>query len=60
LFVNNLFYTIINIERVGDHAENFADLAIEKFRKNIFLMEYAYNELKEISCKAIDCSSDNG
>lgn len=46
--VNNLFYTISNIERVGDHAENIAELALEKVNKNIFLSEDAYKELSEI------------
>ncbi|MHB8128832.1 MAG: Na/Pi cotransporter family protein [Mobilitalea sp.] len=54
LIVNNLFYTITNIERVGDHAENLADLALEKIKKNIILSDEAYTELKEISDAAID------
>lgn len=52
--VNNLFYTITNIERVGDHAENLADLALEKIHNNIYLSEDAYNELTEISATAVD------
>ncbi len=52
--VNNLFYTITNIERVGDHAENLADLALEKIKDNIHLTEDAYTELKEVCTTAID------
>jgi phosphate:Na+ symporter len=52
--VNNLFYTITNIERVGDHAENLADLALEKIRDNIYLTEDAYNELAEVCTAAVD------
>jgi phosphate:Na+ symporter len=52
--VNNLFYTITNIERVGDHAENLADLALEKIKDNIYLSEDAYNELSEICTMAVD------
>ena len=52
--VNNLFYTITNIERVGDHAENLADLAIERIKNNILLSEEAYHELSEVCATAID------
>jgi len=52
--VNDLFYTLTNIERVGDHAENLADLALEKIRKDIYLSDEAYKELEDISYAAID------
>jgi phosphate:Na+ symporter len=52
--VNNLFNTITNIERVGDHAENLADLALEKIRDDIYLTEDAYTELSEVCTTAID------
>jgi phosphate:Na+ symporter len=52
--VNDLFYTITNIERVGDHAENLAELALEKIKNNIMLSESAYEELKDICNKAVD------
>ncbi|MDF2943318.1 MAG: putative rane protein [Herbinix sp.] len=54
LVVNNLFYTITNIERVGDHAENLADLALEKIKNNVYLTEEAYNELSEMCTAAVD------
>ncbi len=52
--VNDLFNTITNIERVGDHAENLADLALEKINNNIIFTEDAYRELKEVCTTAVD------
>lgn len=52
--VNDLFHTISNIERVGDHAENLADLALEKVREGIYLSDEAYKELEEITTAAVD------
>lgn len=47
--VNNLFYTVSNIERVGDHAENLAELAQNRLDHNVDFTEEAFAELKEIS-----------
>jgi phosphate:Na+ symporter len=48
-------YHIINdIERIGDHAENIADLAVEKSNKKIHLGDAAKAELKEIFEKTIE------
>lgn len=48
-------YHIINdIERIGDHAENIADLAIEKSNKKIHLGDEAKAELKQIFEKTIE------
>jgi phosphate:Na+ symporter len=52
--VNDLFYTITNIERVGDHAENLAELALEKIKDDIYLSEEAYRELEGISNDAVN------
>jgi phosphate:Na+ symporter len=46
--INSLFYTVSNIERVGDHAENLAELTIEKVNNDLRLSDDAYNELKGI------------
>ncbi len=51
--VNNMFYTISNIERVGDHAENIAELAMEKISHQIMFSEEAYAEMKELCNVAI-------
>lgn len=48
--VNNLFYNISDIERVGDHSENLAELALERINHNIRFSDQAYLELGEI-CK---------
>ncbi|WP_310602561.1 Na/Pi cotransporter family protein, partial [Anaerosporobacter sp.] len=48
LLVNDLFYTISNIERIGDHAENLAELAVSKIDHNIWFSDSAYKELEEI------------
>lgn len=48
-------YHIINdIERIGDHAENIADLAIEKSNKKIHLGDEAKAELRQIFEKTIE------
>ena len=52
--VNNLFHTVSNIERVGDHADNLAELAIEKATNDLYLSDDAYKELKEICNLAIE------
>ena len=46
--VNNLFHAVSNIERIGDHADNLAELAVEKVNNDIYLSDDAYDELKEI------------
>ncbi len=53
LIVNNLFHTVSNIERVGDHAENLADLAHEKIENKIHFSDEAYEELCDICDKAL-------
>jgi len=56
--VNDLFHIITNIERVGDHAENLAELAMEKVKDDIYLSDEAYKELEEITSAAV-VSFDN-
>lgn len=53
LTVNKLFYIISNIERVGDHAENLAELALERLETDIRFTEDAYNDLKNICDESI-------
>lgn len=52
--VNNLFYTVSNIERVGDHAENLAELAQNRIEHNVNFTEEGLAELTEISNTAIN------
>lgn len=46
--ISDLFYTVSNIERIGDHAENLAELAEFKVNNNIRFSEGAGIELKEM------------
>lgn len=47
--VKNLLYTISDFERIGDHSENLAEIAIEKKKKNINFSEGARGELEEMT-----------
>lgn len=58
LIVNHMFYTIINFERVGDHAENIAELANASMDRKLLFSEEAENEMKEI-CRAAVNSFEN-
>ena len=49
LVVANLFYSISDIERVGDHAENLAELAQDMADKNDSVSETAISDLRSIS-----------
>ncbi len=53
LIVNDLFYTVSNIERVGDHAENLAELAQNCIDHDVDFTENAISELREISSTAL-------
>lgn len=52
--VDGLFNTINDIERVGDHAENLAELAQFKMDGNLHFSEEAIEELREISTITIE------
>lgn len=47
--VSEVYHTINDIERIGDHAENIVELAINKINNNIQLSDEALKEVKEIS-----------
>ncbi|BBF41952.1 sodium-dependent phosphate transporter [Lachnospiraceae bacterium KM106-2] len=53
IVVNHMFYTISNIERVGDHAENMAELAVEKIDHSISFSSDAQKEMKDLCEVAI-------
>ena len=53
LNVNNLFYLVNDIERIGDHAENLAELAMEKIENDVLLSDDAYDGLDRIGKAAI-------
>lgn len=52
--VNNLFNTINDIERVGDHVENIAELGQFKLSNNLVFSEDAKVELREMFSKCKD------
>ena len=47
LVLNDLFYTVSDIERIGDHAENIVENTDIIKRKNLKFSETAINDLKE-------------
>ena len=53
--VNSLFHTVSDIERVGDHAENLAELAQIRIRDEVEFSETALKELETIATLAIKC-----
>ena len=48
LIVNNLFYSVSDIERVGDHAENIAEQAEYLAKHNLKFSDTGVSDLKEI------------
>ncbi|WP_244834402.1 Na/Pi cotransporter family protein [Clostridium sp. BJN0001] len=60
--VASTFHIIIDIERIGDHAENIVDLATEKINKNLKYSEDAIDELYELynsTMKAVDIAIES-
>ncbi|MBE5956604.1 MAG: Na/Pi cotransporter family protein [Lachnospiraceae bacterium] len=56
--VNNLFYTVSDIERVGDHAENLAEFIQYRIDHKISFSESARNEFL-IMCETVEkCYND--
>lgn len=59
LVVKNLFYTINDLERIGDHCENLAELADEKIQGNVVFSEEASQEMDSmfrVVEEAVDCA----
>lgn len=59
--VASTFHVIIDIERIGDHAENIAELAVEKINRNLKYSKDAIDDLYEIyntTVKALKVSID--
>lgn len=52
--INGLFNTINDIERVGDHADNIAELSLFKIENNIKMTTEASEELKYMSSLAFE------
>lgn len=53
LVVKNLFYTISDIERIGDHSENLAELADTKRKDKINFSGKGVKDLEKISSEAL-------
>ncbi|MDO4295661.1 MAG: Na/Pi cotransporter family protein [bacterium] len=46
--IGSLFHVVIDIERIGDHAMNIAELAERKKANHISFSQEAYNEIQDI------------
>lgn len=52
--VSEVYHTINDIERIGDHAENIVELATNKFNNNIEVSKPALKEIEEIFEATLD------
>lgn len=58
LLVKDLFYTISDMERIGDHSQNLAELAVEKLDRQLTFSKEANEEL-ELMLKTVAASVDH-
>lgn len=54
LIINNLFYTISDIERVGDHAENIAEMAVYLMEHEVVFSDTAIADLEEVGGRVVE------
>ena len=54
----NLYHTTNDIERIGDHAENIAELAQFTIDNNLYFSDIAINELKDMTLQVDSILSD--
>ncbi len=54
LVINNLFYTISDIERVGDHAENIAEISKYLMEHDLVFSDTAISDLLEIGGRVVE------
>ncbi len=57
LRISNLFHTINDIERIGDHGENLAELAQYRIEHRLLFSNIAIDELKEMIHRVQDIIS---
>jgi phosphate:Na+ symporter len=60
--VTSMFHVVNDIERIGDHAENIADLSSEKIQKKLQFSKNAAEELNDIfyyTLSSLDISVDS-
>ncbi len=55
LTITGLFHMVSDIERVGDHADNIAELAVSFKEQGLKFSEQAQKELRDISSTALNC-----
>lgn len=55
--VSELFHMVSDIERVGDHADNIGELALNMKEKNLSFSEIAQKELENITDISLQCFS---
>lgn len=54
IIITNLFHTINDIERIGDHAENIAELAENYIESDLSFSDIAVEEIKDIVKRSIN------
>ncbi|MDR2899554.1 MAG: Na/Pi cotransporter family protein, partial [Clostridiales bacterium] len=57
--MTSLFHTVIDIERIGDHSENVAELARYRMNDGLVFSDTAVEELKNIMNMTEECVSDS-
>jgi len=53
LAIGSYFHVLNDLERIGDHAENFYEIASEMASKNIAFSEIAQNDIKKMRKKVV-------
>ncbi len=51
--IGSYFHVLNDLERVGDHAENFYEIAVEMASKNIVFSENAQKDIRKMSNKVL-------
>ena len=51
--IGGLFHVVNDIERIGDHAENFADSAKDRIERGIEFSDKAKRQLRELNAKTV-------
>lgn len=52
--IGGLFHVVNDIERIGDHAENIADAATQRYKDGIDFSKKAVKELQEMQAEVVD------
>lgn len=52
--VTSMFHVVNDIERIGDHAENIADLTFEKIQKQVTFSKQSIDEIKSMYKETIN------